>query len=484
MGLKFSAVYGNIIRWGTIGIAAVLLLILNYCSLSEHLASNNRYITDYALPDDYEERNRPTVVAGLFYDLNKKQEQPVLKILQVPVPENQYAFRVAEEAYLSLKPDAGKIKNIILVVSGADLSFEGAGIITGYASMPEKTKINREISAALAKDKNFSSLEIENGVLFDKHLRLLQKALPSFKAVLIAVKGISAKTLAKALEPYVSRSDTVVVLAEGLAAGESAEPDKTAHQTVLYDGLMTETASFLAEKYNYTPEVIDFVQTVRSGKKGVYWEWKGNTGENKNNAENRLINNVESLKNFKKIYASDLQNIAEEALNRALFDASDYKPSRKDYDDRLFDRGAAYISLFVDGKLRGRSGSVVAAQGIARNVAENVYNAVFDKRETPPLSPDEIKKIKINISLLSGFEKIPYKNEKDLLNKIVPGKDGLVIRSGNRQAVFLPSVWQKIADRREFLNQLKFKAGMNPNYWSNEINVYRFYTVEIKENEN
>ena len=48
--------------------------------------------------------------------------------------------------------------------------------------------------------------------------------------------------------------------------------------------------------------------------------------------------------------------------------------------------------------------------------------------------------------------------------------------------IFLPSVWKEIPDKQEFLNNLKFKAGMNPSYWSNKIKVYRFYTVEINQN--
>ena len=63
--------------------------------------------------------------------------------------------------------------------------------------------------------------------------------------------------------------------------------------------------------------------------------------------------------------------------------------------------------------------------------------------------------------------------------ELVPEKDGIVIRSGNRQAVFLPSEWKEFPDKQRFLNELKLKAGMSPIYWSNKIKVYRFYTVEI-----
>ena len=86
--------------------------------------------------------------------------------------------------------------------------------------------------------------------------------------------------------------------------------------------------------------------------------------------------------------------------------------------------------------------------------------------------------------MLTGYERINYKDEADLLSQLRPGVDGLVIRDGNRQGLFLPSVWEQIPDSKNFLNNLKLKAGMSPSFWSNDIKVYRFRTVEIKENAN
>ena len=212
-----------------------------------------------------------------------------------------------------------------------------------------------------------------------------------------------------------------------------------------------------------------------------YGAWQFLPDENKKQS-NILSEDMDSLNNFKKVYGEDLMNVAVETLNRAVFDKSKYVPSRKDYADPLFNKGAAFVTLNKDGKLRGCMGSVVPIQGIARNIAENAYAAAMEDSRFTPLQPDELAETSVTISLLTGFEPIIYKNEADLLTKLVPGTDGVVIRSGSRQAVFLPSVWKEIPDKQAFLNNLKFKAGMNPSYWSNKIKVYRFYTVEINQN--
>lgn len=85
---------------------------------------------------------------------------------------------------------------------------------------------------------------------------------------------------------------------------------------------------------------------------------------------------------------------------------------------------------------------------------------------------------------MTDYEPIDFNDEKDLLRQIVQGTDGVVLRDGNRQGLFLPSVWSEVKDKEEFLEELKLKAGMSPGYWSDKIRAYRFRTVEIKRDEN
>ena len=59
-----------------------------------------------------------------------------------------------------------------------------------------------------------------------------------------------------------------------------------------------------------------------------------------------------------------------------------------------------------------------------------------------------------------------------------------MIKDGKRQGLFLPAVWEKIPDSQEFLTELKIKAGLSPSHWSESIEVFRFRTVEIKDDRN
>ena len=137
-----------------------------------------------------------------------------------------------------------------------------------------------------------------------------------------------------------------------------------------------------------------------------------------------------------------------------------------------------------DGELRGCIGSLLPAQAVADNVAQNAYAAAMEDSRFSPVKPEELGKIKISISLLTGFEAVNYKSEEDLVSQLVKGVDGVILRDGNRQGVFLPAVWKQLPDPQAFLNNLKIKAGMSPSYWSNRIKVYRFRVVEISKDEN
>ena len=97
-----------------------------------------------------------------------------------------------------------------------------------------------------------------------------------------------------------------------------------------------------------------------------------------------------------------------------------------------------------------------------------------------PLDENEINKIDIKFSLLSHLEKIEFENEEDLLNKIVPFKDGIVIKDGVYQGVYLPSVWEELSDKKIFLNSLKKKAGLAENHFSNTFEAYRFEVSYIQ----
>ena len=82
--------------------------------------------------------------------------------------------------------------------------------------------------------------------------------------------------------------------------------------------------------------------------------------------------------------------------------------------------------------------------------------------------------------MLSNPVPIDFKDEEDLLNQLVKDVDGLIIKDKEKSAVYLPSVWEQLQDKKEFLNNLKIKAGFTPDYFSDTFEAYRFRVEYIK----
>ncbi len=142
---------------------------------------------------------------------------------------------------------------------------------------------------------------------------------------------------------------------------------------------------------------------------------------------------------------------------------------------------ATFVTLEEDGQLRGCIGSLEARRPLAEDVVNNAFAAAFGDPRFPPVREDEIDRLKIHIAILSPLEAIRADSEAELLEKIRPGVDGLVIEEGALRGTFLPAVWRSIPDKKEFLRHLKVKAGLPPDYWSDTIKIYRYTTQVIEE---
>ena len=148
----------------------------------------------------------------------------------------------------------------------------------------------------------------------------------------------------------------------------------------------------------------------------------------------------------------------------------------------IFDSaGASFITLELNGQLRGCIGSPIAHTSLLVDLIQNSYNAAFSDNRFSPLSPEEYENINISISLLSPPEPIMFDDEEDLLNKIEKDIDGIIIRDNDKQALFLPIVWEQLPDKSIFLNTLNAKAGLPSNHFSKTFQAFRFRTVYIKE---
>lgn len=113
------------------------------------------------------------------------------------------------------------------------------------------------------------------------------------------------------------------------------------------------------------------------------------------------------------------------------------------------EKQACFVTLTLNGNLRGCIGSIAPQRELWRNVQENAINAAIHDFRFPRLTEKELPEIKIEVSVLSLPKKINAVNEKDLLMRINLGK-GFILKKGMVSATFLPQVWEQIPNKIVF----------------------------------
>ncbi len=150
-----------------------------------------------------------------------------------------------------------------------------------------------------------------------------------------------------------------------------------------------------------------------------------------------------------------------------------------DYPPELQQERATFVTLHLKNQLRGCIGTLEAYQPLVLDVAHNAYAAAFTDPRFMPVTQSEVTELEIHISILNPAEEMHFESEQDLIDQLRPDIDGLIMQDGNRRGTFLPSVWEQLAEPREFIHHLKLKAGLPASHWSDTLQVWRYTTTSF-----
>ena len=150
-------------------------------------------------------------------------------------------------------------------------------------------------------------------------------------------------------------------------------------------------------------------------------------------------------------------------------------------DDALKRPGGTFVTLKLDGRLRGCIGNLEPAWSIYEAIKRNACSAAFSDYRFSPLTLEELERVHIDISILTPATPLSYDDERDLLRRLRPGIDGVILRHGMASATFLPQVWEQLPKPEDFLGHLCRKAGLPDRTWRDvhpEILVYQVQYFE------
>lgn len=143
-----------------------------------------------------------------------------------------------------------------------------------------------------------------------------------------------------------------------------------------------------------------------------------------------------------------------------------------------------FVTLRKQDQLRGCIGSLLGVEPLVEGVRRHTINAAFHDHRFPLLTAEELPQVRIEISVLTSPQPLEYFDGHDLLRKLRPKIDGVIIKQGRTGATFLPQVWHELPEPQLFLEQLCRKAGLPSASWrSGELTVQTYQALRVAEEE-
>jgi uncharacterized protein len=172
-----------------------------------------------------------------------------------------------------------------------------------------------------------------------------------------------------------------------------------------------------------------------------------------------------------------LLQIARQAIEVAANNVNPQPLDLQSLSPRLRQPGVSFVTLYNGDQLRGCIGGLTPENPLAEDVRAHAAAAATKDFRFPPVQQKELHQLRIEISVLSNPEPLEYQDADDLIHKLRPGENGVIIQRGNRRATFLPQVWKKIPEPERFLEMLCEKAFLPHDAWKSKDTQVSTYQV-------
>lgn len=420
-----------------------------------------------------------------FTDNNRTDYECESRAIIVPHAGYYYSGQLASEGFQYLSSQA---KNVFIVAPSHYLPFHGLALsdFDKWATPLGEVPVNQEINKELIK--NFGCKYL-NEAFAEEHsvevqVPFIQKRLPNAQIIPILVGSADNKRITEIISYYWDNPENAFVFSSDLSHFYPTEDAKKIdHQTAE----MVETKYM--EQFNPNQAcgatgvqaLVGFAKEKNYSLIRIGLKNSGDvTGDTKRvvGYGSWLLFEGETGEFLKKYFSEFIIGVCRKSIYAGF---EDKQVDAFEHIPEVFrENGACFVTLEKDEELRGCIGSIIAHRPLIDDLIKNSHNSAFSDPRFSPLTKEEFKGLSISVSLLSNPEKMSFSDEADLLDKIEPFVDGIIIKDGFSQSVYLPSVWEQLPDKELFLKSLKIKAGMSPTHFSSTFEAYKFKTEYIK----
>lgn len=445
---------------------------------------------------------REPVVAGAFYPKDKDElsalidsftqkaqqtqiDLPADKPLKALImPHAGYVYSGLTAAHASLALKGRHYTKVIIMGPDHRVGFSGAAIsnVSAYATPLGEVPLHPDTSLLLQQSALFQSIgksyDLEHSI--EAEIPFLQKYLDQIKIIPIVMGRGDMDSYATAIGAIID-TDTLIVVSSDLSHylpySEAIQKD---HETIkMILDFNTEGLSKSPNSACGVLPILTLMQiAVRQHWKPVliYYNNSGDTAGDKTRVVGYATiafygdvpmkqenTSSELSKDKGEVLLKLARKTIAQKLGIPIQESSELEGSLKDA--TFQSRRGTFVTLKINHKLRGCIGNLNPDKTILDGVQDNAIHAAFQDPRFRPLSQNEFDNIDIEISLLTEPQKLEFKDANDLLAKLRPNVDGVIIRKGMYSATFLPQVWEQLPRKEEFLEHLCSKAGLSARAW-------------------
>ena len=448
---------------------------------------------------------RPAAVAGLFYPGDAATLQREVRNLLESTPEHLpapgfpkalivphagyiYSGAVAAQAYDLLRPARGIVKRVVLLgpchrVAVQGLALPGAAAFaTPYGSLPVDAEAAKRL-LRLPYVTEFPATHAQEHSL-EVQLPFVHEVLGEVSILPLVVGAASAEQVVDVLERVWGGPETVILISSDLSHYQPYDQARgvdgaTVEAILRGDGALnhnqacgaTPISGMLqaAARHNLAPRLLRYCNS-------------GDTAGGRDRVVGYAAFAFGAEAGYEERHGRALLSLARAAIGAKL----GLNPAPVIPDEPwLRERRASFVTLTLDGALRGCIGRLAAERPLGEDVADNARSSAFSDPRFKALTPTEFQRCVVEVSVLSTPKRLEFTDHADLIRQLEPGRDGLILEypmeNPSRRGTFLPSVWASLPDPEQFISQLKQKAGMLAGTRTERCRVLRYRAVKWSE---
>jgi AmmeMemoRadiSam system protein A/AmmeMemoRadiSam system protein B len=391
-------------------------------------------------------------------------------------------------AYSTISRD---VKRVILVGPSHYQYFEGIALTNAANYQTPLGKVNVDLGFINQLRKNplvVTALDAEAPEhCIEVQIPFLQVQLSTFSIVPILMGKVDPEKVAQIIFPLID-DKTLVIASSDLShyhtQSEAREIDDKSISTILAgqtDGPIDgcgqapiRVIMSLAKKLNLSPVKLDARTSYETAPEyGSESRVVGyaSFAYTKKTPEKEIVASTDQ-KQLTGELKQYLMTLARASLDASVKNIRYLSP--KDIPTILHEKRGCFVTLTINGTLRGCIGYIDPIEPLYKAVIENARNAALRDPRFSPVTFKELDQISIEISVLTLPQDLPYSDSSDLLRKLRPNIDGVILQKGPYQSTFLPQVWEQLPDKIQFLQHLAMKAGMQQDNWkSADVKIYQ-----------